>query len=106
MPLLKVAGSGTGGHILEQTTLDILEHHLDVEAFVRHVAGAEVEIEKPVVVEVAEIHAHWRHGAVEPNTLRDILKAAGSKIAVEARAARSLHLRTHHAQENLGNFAR
>ena len=69
----------------------------------RHATSAAVDIENSIVIDVAEIHAHWRHGAIEPDTSCDILKGAGSKIVVETRAARSLKLRTHRAQEDLGD---
>ena len=60
MSLLEMAGPGAGGHVLEHGALDVLEHQVEIQAFVGHVAGAEVEIEESVVIDVPEIRAHRR----------------------------------------------
>ena len=50
--------------------LDVLEHEVDVQALVGHVAGSQVDVEEPVIVDVAEVRAHRRHRPVEPDLAR------------------------------------
>ena len=58
-----------------RSPIDVLEHEVDVQALVRHVAGPQVDVEVAVVVDVPEVRAHRRHRPVEADLLGDVAEA-------------------------------
>ena len=52
-----------------------LEHEIDVQALVRHVAGPQIDIEISVVVDITKVRAHRGHGPVEPDLACHIAEA-------------------------------
>ncbi len=103
MPLLKVAGAGRNSDVVETRARNVSEHEVDVQSLVRHVAGAEVDVEEPVVVDVAEIRAHGRHRPIKADLPRDVAEASRTEVAVEPGPARPFDLEAHRARENLGD---
>src|SRR5215813_15297982 len=50
---------------------------------IRWRAGSEIKVEKAVVVQIAEVRAHRRDYAVQPDLIRHILKSALTVIVIE-----------------------
>src|SRR4029077_3941850 len=104
VPLLKVAGAGACGEILEVSALNIPEHEVDFQALVRHVAFPQVDVEVAVVVDVSEIRAHRSHGPVETDLFGEVDEAGRTEVAVEPGAARTFDLDPQCAAEDLGGL--
>ena len=77
--------SAGGGHVLEALAPGVAEHAVGHERVEVGVAGAEVEVEPAVVVEVAEVEP-MRHHRVEPGLARHVGERAVAAVAVEAAA--------------------
>jgi hypothetical protein len=73
--LLEMAGARRVGEVLEASSLDVLEQDIGHQAVGRHPAGLEIDIEEPIVVDVAEIHPHRGDRMNEPDVLADITKS-------------------------------
>ena len=88
VPLLKMAGTRGQGHVQKPPARLVLEHQVGDEVLERHPAGPEIEVEIAVVVDVAEVAAHRRHGPVETDLAGDVAEAVGAEVSVEPGAAR------------------
>ena len=58
MPLLQVTEAPAGRHVGEARAAAITVHHVGHQPVVRRVSRTEVEVQEPVVVQVAEVDAH------------------------------------------------
>src|SRR2546427_12349194 len=56
--LLQISDVGGGRHVLEEPALGIAEQAVRNQRAQRRLAGADVDVEPAVVVEVAEVRAH------------------------------------------------
>ncbi len=81
--LLQVAEVGCGGDVLEGAAFGVAEEAVREEGLVGGVAGAEIDVEPAVVVEVAEVGAHGEDGAVEVGCGGDVGEGAVVVVAVE-----------------------
>ena len=83
MPLLKVAGARGRGDFGESLAADILEHAVGDQRAQVGVAGAEVQVEKTVVVEVAEIASHGLEDHVQTGFFGLVLEAFAFQVVEE-----------------------
>src|SRR5262249_4566880 len=80
---LQMARASRRCHIGESLPRLIAEGEIRHERRIRWRAGSEVNIEKAVVVQVAEVRAHRRDHAVQPDLIRHVLKSALAVIVIE-----------------------
>jgi len=83
VPLLQRAEPAAGRDILEAPPAVVPEHPVGDERVEIGIAGAEVEIQPAVVVEVAEVRAHGVQHPVQPDDLRHVFEGAVAPVAVE-----------------------
>ena len=83
MSLLKMTRPRRDRDVIKFSPLDIFEHQVGNEHLEGHAAGAEIDVEKAVVVDVGAVAAHHRHLAVQPDLHGDIAKTVGPEIAIE-----------------------
>src|SRR5690348_8043574 len=74
-----------GGHILKVPSLIVAKHAVGNDAAEVRIAGADVEIEEAVVVEIAEVSAHSEQHLVEPHAGADIGEGSIVIVVIEAR---------------------
>jgi len=86
VPLLELAEAAGGGDVLEAAAAVVAEHAIGNEGGVIGVAGANIEIEPAVVIEIAEIAAHGVKDLVEADLFGDIGEGAVALVAEEAGA--------------------
>jgi hypothetical protein len=100
--LLEMAGARRLGDVLKASSLDVLEQDIGHQAVERHPAGPEIDIEEPIVVDVAEIHPHRGDWMNEPDLLADIAKSLPLKVAKEVGMAKVFELHAHVVGDGLG----
>ncbi len=82
--LLEMAGPGGGRDVDESSPLPIQEHAVGHQHAVRRGSGSQVEIEKAVVVEVAEVRPHRRDHPGHAEHRGPVLERSVSAIAIYA----------------------
>jgi hypothetical protein len=97
-----MAGARRLGDVLKASSLDVLEQDIGHQAVERHPAGPEIDIEEPIVVDVAEIHPHRGDWMNEPDLLADIAKSLPLKVAKEVGMAKVFELHAHVVGDGLG----
>ena len=84
VPLLKMPRARGDRHVLEPAAADIVHQDVGHQVGIGRAAGAQVEIEEAVVVDVAEIRAHRQPDPVEAGLPRDVGESA-SLVVVQPR---------------------
>ena len=83
MPFLEVAGARGRGDLGEPLAADVLEHPVGDQRAQVGVAGAQVEVEEAVVVEVAEVAPHGGEDHVQAGFLGLVLEALAVHVVEE-----------------------
>ena len=85
MAFLQVSKAAGCGDVLEEASLRVSIHPVRNHREQVRVAGAEVEVEPAVVVEVSEVATHGVEQPIQLHRSRDVLERAVAAIAIEAR---------------------
>ena len=80
---VQLPGAGGCGDIHEIFSVVIAKQHVGNQRPIRGVSGAEVNIQKAVVVHVAEVRAHGHEDLVQPDLCGHVLERAVPHVLVE-----------------------
>src|SRR5580704_4624105 len=80
---MELAGARGRRHVREELTFFVVQQDVGQHGSIAGIAGAEINIEITVVVDVAEVRAHGHEDAIETDFRGDIAKRAVAKIFVE-----------------------
>src|SRR5262249_44421733 len=83
MAFLQMACACRGGYVGELLPGLIAKREIGHQRRIRWRSGSEINIEKAVVVQIAEVRAHRRDYAVQPDLVRHILKSALAVIVIK-----------------------
>ena len=81
---LQVAEAPGGRYVLKDDAAVVAKHAVRQERLVRAFSGSQVEIKPAVIVEIAEVGAHGKDGAIEVDLCRHILKSAIVVVTIKA----------------------
>src|SRR5207247_4410494 len=85
---LQVSRAGRGRNVGKTLAANIFEHAVGDQHVNAGVAGAQVEVEIAVVVEVGEVAAHGGEDPVHPRLCANVLEALAAQVAVYPRNVR------------------
>src|SRR5688572_3556645 len=83
VPLVQLAGPRRRRHVDKRPAALVAQQQTRHQRGVRRVSSSEIDIEKPVIVDVAEVGAHHHQDLVQPGLAGDVLKTAVAKIAIQ-----------------------
>ena len=106
VPLLQVSGAGRLGDVLEPPSAVVPEQDVGHERRVVGPAGAEVEVEEAVVVDVADSQAHRQGHLAQADLARDVLEAGFAQVLEEAGMTDQLGRLPHRAGRPVSETAR
>src|SRR5580658_1792941 len=80
---MEFARAGGCGDVGEELAILIVQHNVRQHGSIAGIAGAEINVEESVVIDVAEVGAHGHEDAIESDISGDVAKLSVAKILVE-----------------------
>src|SRR5260221_13547988 len=86
VPFLQVAESAGSGHVLEALAAIVTKHSVGNDCLEIGIAGADIKIQKPVIVQVPKVGAHRVQNVIKSGLAGNVGECAVVVVMIEARS--------------------